>query len=187
MSKIHQSTRKIDKLRSCIIPAEWNLKFLSVRAQSGNCFGPITAILWMFFSENLICVRIQFSTFENTSMCIMHWNIWQIGKLMCYAMLAGPNMNILLIRALSCNLCWLTTILLCLFPEKKQIQYWYGVTVKTSLSGMHWDTSAAMNLRNYIRAVGQQVYIKISDPSELGQTIQVAVILAKSFTLLWPQ
>ena len=119
MSKIHQSTWNIDKLRSCIIPAEWNLKFLSVRAQSGNCFRPITAILWMFFSENLIYVRIQFGTFGKFSMCIMHWNVWQIGKLMCYAVLAGPNMNILLIRALSCNLCWLTNNpIVYFFPEK---------------------------------------------------------------------
>ena len=163
------------------------MHILSVGAWSSNFFWPITAILCFFFLKNPICVQIKFGTIRKISLSSMHWNVWEIDKLRCCFMLAGPNMNILSVRAWSCNLCGLKTIILRIFLNSICVQIQFGTIRKISLGRMHQNTEVTVNLRSYIVTVGTEGDTWISYRSELGRAILWTVLLGNLFTLLWPQ
>ena len=72
-------------------------------------------------------------------------------------MLAGPNVNILSVRARSCNLCGLKTIIFWIFLKSIiYVQIQFGTIKKISLGKMHQNIEVTVNLRSYIGTVGTE-------------------------------
>ena len=105
--------------------------------------------------------KYYISTIKKMSLCRMHWNTWEIGKLSSCIRPARQILNIIPVRAWSASFCGPITTMLWNFYLKNWFVYKYntGTIRNISLYKMHWNTWEIGKLSTCIRPARQNLII----------------------------